>query len=203
MAEQAKGRLRRLADWVAGGIVWDALKAAVRVTWLWAISTLPLATATIKRLMPTVNWLDAGVSALLVTLSIFIPLTLLIAALRTQPSPQPSVPISTPTVPQENLAALGKLIEEGERIQNNAPDSDAKPDEVEQWEQTAQEWARRTKEFLKTQARPQALARFTSTSALRDHSYPGVASGAHWTMNYLRHFLQNLTEILEKPEVYF
>lgn len=196
--------LRYLGGIVFAGVVWDALRAVLKPVALGAISSYPFFVAAIKRLVPTINWADAAISAMLVTLGIFIPLTLVIVMLRNQMIVMPSaIPIQQPELAwRKTLNDLVGFLVEGNQISDKAPPKGATDGDVKTWIREVDDWITRTRESLERQTTALARTTFMSNVGMGSHTYPSSAQGAFDKMDVLSHRLENLEKIITQPRVY-
>ena len=131
---------------IVGAAIWDALKPLFKPVALSALSFFGLMSATVKRLAPWKTWSDAVLTAMLITVSLLVPVLILLVGLA-RPRRRPLC---------EELASR---FLEGRELQNSAPRHTATLEELDSWRRQFGQWLEGTLNFLRSKCSAQAAAR--------------------------------------------
>lgn len=110
--------------------------------------------------------------------------------------------VHPPRIAQEKMRKLASFMNKGREKQHSVPNADADFAQVQTWVNAVGSWLRETYAFLSRECTPQAQAKFLDDAGVGDASYPGIAQEAQQGLKTLNRRLENLSKIMDRPEVY-
>lgn len=188
---------KSVAASIVGGAIWDFIKPFLKGLVFAIISSFPLLTIAIKELIPSLTWINAMVPASLITLAVVLPLGILLINLRALPLRPPAW--------KEKMGNVATLMRRGRELGLRVPIVKASvppPEEIAKWKREVNEWVTWTNDCMLEKCTVQASEKFLSDTETLPLTYASVPQDLNPYVRVLNRRLENLSKIIDRPEIY-